>query len=217
MKNTFYLVRHGQTVWNTLGQTQGHGNSPLTDLGREQAKDLAHALTNYPIDYIYCSDLGRAVETAEIIGNILDVSISKTDAIREMGFGLWEGMKIEDIQEKYPKEYDTWRNRPEETIIQGGESLKIVKDRSSKFIDELNKKHSGKHILLISHAIVVKVMLLNFLNSDIKNIYRLKQYNTALNIVEYGKLGPMIVKMNDTSHLKADKNNGENAKKSALE
>ena len=72
MTNTIYLVRHGQTNWNILGKTQGHGNSNLTEKGINQAKDLAESMIKYPIDYIYSSDLGRAVETAEIIANKFD-------------------------------------------------------------------------------------------------------------------------------------------------
>ena len=60
MANTFYIVRHGQTNWNILGKTQGHGNSDLTQKGEEQAFELAKAIKEYPIDYIYSSDLGRA-------------------------------------------------------------------------------------------------------------------------------------------------------------
>ena len=71
--NTYYLARHGQTVWNTLGQTQGHGNSPLTELGELQAKDLAEAMKEHKIDMIFSSDLGRAVQTAEIIGKEIGV------------------------------------------------------------------------------------------------------------------------------------------------
>ena len=61
MANTFYIVRHGETNWNILGKTQGHGNSNLTEKGIEQATTLAESMSKYPIDYIYSSDLGRAV------------------------------------------------------------------------------------------------------------------------------------------------------------
>ena len=73
MTNTIYIVRHGQTEWNILGKTQGHGDSNLTAKGREQAELLAESMTKYPIDYIYSSDLGRAYQTAEIIGNKLNI------------------------------------------------------------------------------------------------------------------------------------------------
>lgn len=215
--NTYYLVRHGQTVWNTLGQTQGHGNSPLTELGIQQAKDLAEALKEYPIDIIYCSDLGRAVETAEIIGKELNIEIHPTEYLREMGFGVWEGMPLREIEKIYPESFKMWRNEPEKVHIEGGETLDMIKQRQDKLIEELNKKYKNKHILLVSHSVTVRVMLLSFLESHVRNIYRIKQDNTALNIVEYRNYGPVIMKMNDTRHLKKDKTKGVNKSMSALE
>ena len=215
--NTYYLARHGQTVWNTLGQTQGHGNSPLTELGKQQARDLAEALKEYPIDVIYCSDLGRAVETAEIIGDTLNLEIHPTESLREMGFGIWEGMPLREIEKIYPETFKMWRNEPEKVHIEGGETLQMIKERQDKLIEDLNKKYHNKHILLVSHSVTVRVMLLSFLDSHVRNIYRIKQDNTALNIVEYRKYGPVIIKMNDTRHLKKDKTNGVNKTMSALE
>lgn len=201
MNNTYYLVRHGETIWNTLGQTQGHGNSPLTELGELQAENVASALSEYPIDMIYCSDLGRAVQTAEIIGNHLGVEVLPTKSLREMGFGEWEGMQIKNIEEKYPETFKMWRSQPDKVNIPGAENLNIVKDRQDKLIDELNKKYDNKHILLVSHSVTVRVMLLSFLESHIKNIYRIRQDNTAINIVEYRNYGPVVMKINDTRHL----------------
>ena len=215
--NTYYLARHGQTLWNTMGQTQGHGNSPLTELGIQQAKDLAEALKEYPIDVIYCSDLGRAVETAEIIGKELNLEIHPTESLREMGFGVWEGMPLKEIEKIYPDTFRMWREEPEKVHIEGGETLSMIKERQDKLIEELNKKYDNKHILLVSHSVTVRVMLLSFLDSHVKNIYRIKQDNTALNIVEYRDYGPVIMKMNDTRHLKKDKTNGVNKSMSALE
>ena len=170
MANTFYIVRHGQTNWNILGKTQGHGNSDLTQKGEEQAFELAKAIKEYPIDYIYSSDLGRAVQTAEIVGDQIGVKVNQTKSLREMGFGDWEGLLIDE-------------------------------------------KYDNKHILLVSHSVTVRVMLLSFLNSGMENIYRIKQDNTALNIVECRNYGPVIIKMNDTSHIK----NNEKLNNSALE
>lgn len=204
MSNTFYIVRHGQTNWNILGKTQGHGNSDLTKKGEEQAIELAKAMVNYPIDLIYSSDLGRAVQTAKIIGDKIGVEIEETPALREMGFGEWEGLLIEEIKKNHSKIYDTWRNEPHLAEIPGGETLHIIKDRVDKFIEEINKKYDNKHILLVSHSVTVRVMLLSFLNSGVENIYRIKQDNTALNIVEFRNYGPVVQKMNDTSHIKSN-------------
>ena len=213
MANTFYIVRHGQTNWNILGKTQGHGNSDLTKKGEEQAFELAKAIKEYPIDYIYSSDLGRAVQTAEIIGSQIGIDTYKTKSLREMGFGDWEGLLIDEIKKHHEKTYETWRNTPHLVNIPNGETLDIIKDRVDKFINELNEKYDNKHILLVSHSVTVRVMLLSFLISSMENIYRIKQDNTALNIVEYRDYGPVIIKMNDTSHIK----NNEKLNNSALE
>lgn len=202
MANTFYIVRHGQTNWNILGKTQGHGNSDLTAKGIEQATELAESIVNYPIDYIYSSDLGRAVQTAQILGDKLNIKVEETEALREMGFGEWEGLLIDEIKTNYANIYTTWRNEPHLAQIPGGETLHLIKDRVDSFIQSLNEKYDDKHILLVTHSVTVRVMLLAFLNSGMENIYRIKQDNTALNIVEYRDYGPVVIKMNDTSHIK---------------
>ncbi|GAA3663466.1 histidine phosphatase family protein [Asaccharospora irregularis] len=202
MANTFYIVRHGQTNWNILGKTQGHGNSDLTEQGIVQARELAEDITKYPIDYIYSSDLGRAIQTAEILGEKLNLEVQKTEGLREMGFGVWEGLLIDEIKKDYSDIYDIWRNDPHLVNIPKGETLQVIKERVDNFIEEINKKHENKHIIFVTHSITLRVMLLSFLGSGMENIYRIKQDNTALNIVEYRDYGPVVIKMNDTSHIK---------------
>ena len=199
MTNTIYIVRHGQTEWNLLGKT--HGNSDLTPKGIEQAELLADSMTKYPIDYIYSSDLGRAYQTAEIIGNKLNIEVEKTEALREMNFGTWEGRIIKDIIEEDPELYKMWRNEPHIAKIPQGETLSQIKERTDAFIKEINEKYDGKHIVLVTHSLCARIMLLSFLDSDVKNIYRINQANTALNIIELRDYGPVVMKMNDTTHI----------------
>lgn len=202
MTNTIYLIRHGQTEWNIKGKTQGHGNSKLTQKGIDQAKALADSISSLPIDYIYSSDLGRAVETAEIISDKFGLDVIETPALREMGFGKWEGLLIKEIQEEYKDIYHTWRNQPHLAEIPGGETLQIIKERTDKFLAELNEKYDGKHIVLVTHSVTARVILLSILNSSMENIYRINQGNTALNVIEFRDYGPVVIKMNDTSHIK---------------
>ena len=78
-----------------------------------------------------------------------------------------------------------------------------MKEREDKLIEELNEKYKDKHILLVSHSVTVRVMLLSFLQAPLSNLYRIKQDNTALNIVEFKEYGPVVIKMNDVNHLQA--------------
>ena len=201
MTNTIFIVWHGQTEWNLLGKTQGHGNSDLTPKGIEQAELLADSMTKYPIDYIYSSDLGRAYQTAEIIGNKLSIEVEKTEALREMNFGTWEGRIIKDIIVEDPELYKKWRKEPHLAKIPQGDTLSQIKERTDAFIKEINEKYDGKHIVLVTHSLCARIMLLSFLDSDVKNIYRINQANTALNIIELRDYGPVVMKMNDTTHI----------------
>jgi broad specificity phosphatase PhoE len=86
------LVRHGETDWNADGRLQGQTDRPLSDFGRRQARQLAEELAGEPLDAIYSSDLARARETAEIVGERLGLPIVLDPDLREKDWGTWEGL-----------------------------------------------------------------------------------------------------------------------------
>src|SRR3989344_5835107 len=88
---TFYIVRHGQTEWNTKGLLQGHGDSPLTYLGVKQAEQIRDELKSIHFDAIFSSDLLRAKRTAEIVALERKIAVKTTQALRERDFGHFEG------------------------------------------------------------------------------------------------------------------------------
>ena len=77
----------------------------------------------------------------------------------------------------------------------------VVKENVRKAIKEINEKYDGKHIVLVTHSLCARIMLLSFLDSSVQNIYRINQGNTALNIIELRDYGPVVMKMNDTTHI----------------
>ena len=100
---TLLLLRHGETEWNLSGRWQGQAaDTPLTDLGREQARIVAGRLRAYPIRAIYSSDLLRAFETAQIVGQRLGLAPIAEPALRESDIGAWTGLTWADITERFP-------------------------------------------------------------------------------------------------------------------
>ena len=89
---TLILVRHGETDWNADGRLQGHTDRPLTDYGRRQAQQLAAELGAEEFDAIYASDLARARETAEIVGECVHLTVGLDPDLREKNWGTWEGL-----------------------------------------------------------------------------------------------------------------------------
>ena len=86
-----YLVRHGQTLFNELHMTQGWCDSPLTELGKKQAKEAGRSLRNVDFSAVYTSTSERTSDTAELI---TDKPYTRLKALKEIYFGLYEGKKI---------------------------------------------------------------------------------------------------------------------------
>jgi probable phosphoglycerate mutase len=146
-----YVLRHGQTEWNLLGKFQGRKNSPLTDLGQQQAlqqNKLLHALSNQPTKR-YTSPLGRAMQTAELVyGSMDDVIID--DRLQEIDFGDWEGMTRDYIKTQIttPYETKTWK-----FAGPGGETFETICDRVGDFLSEQNEPAT-----IVTHGITAIVL-----------------------------------------------------------
>lgn len=198
-----YLTRHGETIWNRLGKTQGIQDTSLTDLGRIQAKKLGEQLKkNNNINAIYCSDLLRARETAEIIGKEISIEPTSSPLLREVAFGNWEGLSIPEIEEQYPGQLARWRN--ELTFApEGGESLLAVQDRIVSFIKMIKEKHqnSDDNILIVSHAATTKVIILSLIGIPLSLLTHFKISQASLSLLNVQQDGSSIIYLNDTCHL----------------
>ena len=107
-----YFVRHGETLWNTMGIFQGIKNSPLTEFGKEQTRKLKESLKDIKFTHFYSSPLGRALETINILTE--DRPQAKIEIIpefREINMGEVEGIPRKDFEAMYPVEFhNLWNN-----------------------------------------------------------------------------------------------------------
>ncbi|TDT72427.1 putative phosphoglycerate mutase [Hypnocyclicus thermotrophus] len=202
-----YLVRHGRTDWNEKGIIQGQHESKLTKEGIEQAKLLGKRLKDIKFDAIYSSPISRAVETTKnILGesNYKKQEIILRDELKEMGFGIAEGLKIDEIKKKYSKEWDDHYNNPQNynPIIYQGETFQQLLERCRNFLEEIVKKHKNQQILVVSHEVTIQAFI------NIINKYELKEFwngdsieNTSLSIFSYNN-DFEIKLLSDVSHLK---------------
>ena len=124
---TLHFVRHGETLWNRERRMQGQlYEVPLSDLGREQAREIASSLASVPAQALYSSDLLRTLETARAISEATGLPVIEEPALRERHFGVLQGRLYGDMLEEVEH---AWRNpdvRPE-----GGESWRDVYDRAA--------------------------------------------------------------------------------------
>src|SRR5260221_11136106 len=97
---TFYIVRHGQTVWNVEHKMQGHMDSPLTNEGLAQARVLAEQFAPISFDAVFSSDVLRAKRTAEIIAIDKKIVVQTTKLLRESSLGKHEGRRWEEFEDE---------------------------------------------------------------------------------------------------------------------
>jgi len=196
-----YLTRHGTTEWNIERRLQGWENSKLTQEGVLRAVKLGERLKDIDFDVIYSSPLNRAVETAKYIRGDKDTLIVYHDGLKELRYGIWQGMLLDDIEKKYPEEYYIYRNSPMDYIPIEGESYDDLFRRVKNFLEEV-KKIEAENILVISHGITIKAIIAYIKNLSLEEFSSLPVYTgTALNIIEVDKGKMKLILENDTSHI----------------
>jgi broad specificity phosphatase PhoE len=147
---TILLARHGESDWNRDGRWQGHADRPLTDRGREQARELAERLAATELDAVYSSDLVRARETAAIVAEPHRLSVHELPALREVDVGSWSGLTRTEAEVRFPEAYRRWTHG-----IEGwddGETYEQLSERVVSAVLEVAERHRRDRVLLVAHG-----------------------------------------------------------------
>ncbi len=104
------FLRHGQTDYNLQARIQGASNFPLNARGIEQAREIAPHIAQLKPTKIISSDLVRALDTAQIVGEQLGITPITDTRLRERNYGLWEGLTSAEIKAQWPQQWQTWRD-----------------------------------------------------------------------------------------------------------
>jgi isoleucyl-tRNA synthetase len=148
--NTYLLVRHGGARNNVERFLCSHIDADeclLTEDGRVQVERLGRELKRRTVDVIYASDFKRTKVTAEMLRDALGIKEFHTDPrLREMDFGEFDGEPIERFLNYFSSPFDRFSRS-----VPGGETLRGVAGRMFDFISEVEKKHSGKTVVIVSH------------------------------------------------------------------
>jgi broad specificity phosphatase PhoE len=152
---TLLLVRHGETDWNRAGRWQGHSNTLLNELGRQQARELAESLNG--VDVVYSSDLARARETAEILAEHLGVEVRYDPRLRERSFGAWEGLTSGEIAERFEEAHRRWQ-AGEAAGADDAEPFDEFGRRVQSFLADVLERHPYETVLVIGHGGSIRVI-----------------------------------------------------------
>ena len=197
------LVRHGQTEWNRYERFRGWIDIDLDETGLRQAEAAVPRVARWEVAAIYSSPLKRAMATAEIIAHPLGIPVVPLEGISDMNFGVWQGLSIGEVKQKYPELFDLWRYSPQMLEIPQGESLEDVRKRAVATIYDLAERHEGSTIAMVTHRVVCKVLICHLLGLDNSHFWQIEQDTTAINIFEIREGKATVTLLNDTCHLRA--------------
>ena len=198
------LVRHGETVWNQENRWQGQADTPLSETGYDQARQLARRLQNEerPIRAIYTSDLSRARDTADILGQVLGVTPLFQAAWREMDIGTWSGLTTSEVATRHAEEWARLR-QGEDLPRGGGETFAQFQGRLLQSSQRFIRDHRGEQIIVVTHGGAVRAFLLHCRGLDMNQFGQIEKIgNTGVSEVSLFPNGETeIHSINSIVHL----------------
>jgi broad specificity phosphatase PhoE len=181
-----FALRHGETAWTRERRFSGSRDLPLTPQGERQAQALADVLAAEQVAAVYASPLERARGTAEIIARARRLPVIAEPSLREMAFGDWEGLTRDEVEARWPELFALWRRSPERAVPAGGESLLDV---------------GGRVVVLVSHAIVLRLLVLDALGLGPERLWSIDASPAGLTEIEYLPGWATVHRMNTLAHL----------------
>ncbi|MEM7115944.1 MAG: histidine phosphatase family protein [Chloroflexota bacterium] len=196
-------IRHGETEWNVQGREMGQLDSPLTPRGLQQAKAIAKRLSNHPFSTLYSSDLGRARQTAELIGAACKLPIQIHQGLRERNMGIFQGLTRQEMSQKFPAEMAAYKQIGFEYVIPNGESAKQRYERSVRTMTELANRHPEPDatIVAVTHGGFLRGFFEYVLDMPPTNGWRFKRYNASYSAFEFKDNNWILETWNDIGHL----------------
>ena len=197
------LLRHGETAWNRERRYQGWTDTPLSAEGLLQAEAAARELKEHAFAAVYASPLQRARDTAAAIAAPHGLEVETDPAFKELAFGQWEGLTLDEARAGFPSVYDGWARTPHLISPPGGESLAQARERVLAGLERLRAGHPDEIVCLVAHGIPVRILILEVLGLPLERIWSLHSAPTGISELEFRDDWTALHRINTLVHLDA--------------
>ena len=160
------LVRHGESEWHAENRYAGSSDVGMTDRGHAQAEDLATWARAVRPDAVWCSPQTRAHETATPSAAALGVAPVVDPRLRELDFGIAEGLTRDEMRERFPDDLERFVDDPVQGRFPGGEEPTDAITRFPACLADVAGRHPGGRVLVVTHSTTVRLALCSLLGID---------------------------------------------------
>jgi len=188
MLTRLILIRHGETDYSLRKRYCGITDRDLNNRGRLQAHELYSRLQNHRIDNVYSSDSKRALNFAKIVFD--NPPIETMTELREMDFGIFEGLTHEELMERYRETYTQWIDNPLGVAIPKGEVFIDFKNRVENILTKIILLNKDKTVAVVTHAGPIKIIVGSVL--DTKDIWEVRPELASVSIIDFTGSKPAL-------------------------
>lgn len=197
-----YFIRHAEAEGNLFRRAQGHWNGKITPLGFKQIDALAERFKDIKIDAIYCSDLDRTVTTSGAILRGRELELHKTERLREINMGVWEGEAWGKLTNEFPEQMKNFNNDLSKWKVPGSEDYETVQARITAAVRDIVAEHEGQTVAIVSHGMAIKVFLMGIMGvAAADSASMMHGDNTSVSLVDVDGDKMTVEYYNDNSHL----------------
>jgi broad specificity phosphatase PhoE len=204
MRTVVYLLRHGATAANLAKPYRLQGRRqdlPLAPFGIRQAERTRDFLAIRPIDVCYSSPLRRAVQTAEILCEAIELQPLVHKNLTECDVGRWENLDWETIRTSDPENCKLFLKNPALHGYPGGENFADVLERTVQAMNDIWDEHAGQSILVVAHHVVNRTYLASLLGLRPDQARQVKLDNCAISMIERDGVETTVTTLNAGFHL----------------
>jgi broad specificity phosphatase PhoE len=149
----------------------------------------------------YSSDLKRALETAQLIGEATGSSPVASAGLREVYLGQWEGLNTAEIEHRFPEAWALWTKEPRWDVVPGGEGERAFEARVNQELDSILARHENGDVLIVTHGGVIQVALHRVIGRSNHGLFPFRIENASISTIEKRNGRFVVSGVNDTSHL----------------
>ena len=174
MKTKITFLRHAQTDANKDGNFCGSLDLPLNETGKRQAAQAAALLGNTKFDVVLYGRARRVCETAEAVVAKLrqkPAAILQAEEIREMDFGIFEGLHYREVAKRYPEEWQKYMDDWRTYVFPQGDGVEAYYERCGQFIHDILFEYENNRILIIAHKGFILACWSALLTGDIADVF----------------------------------------------